>query len=80
MKYFITIFIIEVITGGGYSHIVFSNIIMSNMGIFRSTWYAFFLSDSGTGYKNNSFTLSLEDGVEEGYTLLHNFVGSIFPP
>lgn len=79
MKYFITIFIIEVITGGGYSHIVFANIIMSNMGIFRSTWYAFFLSDSGTGYKSHSFTLSLE----EGYILLHNFhfvVGSIFRP
>ena len=52
---------------------------MSNMGIFRSTWYAFFLSDSGTGYINHFFTLSLE----EGSILLHNFhsvVGSIFSP
>lgn len=57
-------FIIEVITGGGYSHII-----KGNMGICRSTWYAFSLSDSGTGYKNHSSSFSLE----EGYILHQNF-------
>ena len=51
---------------------------LQNMGytsMCRSTGYAFFLSDSGTGYKNHPF--SLEEGLF--YLRLDSRTGSIFP-